>query len=73
MKCASQIVNLDQRNLKIYYIRRDNLDIEGKINKLWAFSGRLTHKDVKLVEAMKGLAHSFCMITLALVPMQRMC
>lgn len=59
MKCASQIFNVHPKTLKIYSIRRDNLDIEGKMNKLLEFSCRLPHKDIKLVEAMKRLVHAF--------------
>ena len=29
------------------------------MDKLWAFSGRLTHKDMKLVEPVKGLMNAF--------------
>ena len=55
MKCTSQIVNLHPKTLKRYSIRSDSLDIEGEINKLWAFSGRLPRKGMKLVEVVKGL------------------
>ena len=59
MKCTSQIVNLHPKTLKRYSIRRDGLDMEGEINKLWAFSGILPCKYMKLVETMKGLVLSF--------------
>ena len=58
-KCTSEIVNLNPKTLKTYSIRRDSLDIEGQMEKLWAFSGRLPCKYMKLVEAMKGLVQSF--------------
>ena len=29
------------------------------MEKLWAFSGRLPHKDMKLVEVVKGLVQAF--------------
>ena len=59
LKCTSQIVPLHPKTLKKYSIRRDSLDVEGQMEKLWAFSGRLPRKDMKLVEAVKGLVHTF--------------
>ena len=47
------------KNSKKNPIRRESLDIEGQMEKLWEFSGRLPHKDMNLVEAMKGLVHAF--------------
>lgn len=47
------------RNSKKFSIRRDSLDIEGQKEKLWAFGGRLPRKDMKLVEAVKGLVQAF--------------
>ena len=55
LKCTSQIVPLHPKTLKKYSVRRDNLDVEGQMETLWAFSGRLLCKDMKLVEAVKGL------------------
>ena len=55
LKCTSQIVPLHPNTLKKYSVRRDNLDVEGKMETLWAFSGRFPHKDMRLVEAMKDL------------------
>ena len=54
---AKSIVNLNPKTLKKYSIRRDSLDIEGQMEKLWAFSGRLPCKDMKLVEVVKGLLY----------------
>ena len=59
LKCTSQIVPLHPKTLKKYLVRRDNLDVEGHMETLWAFSSRLPRKDMKLVEAMKGLVHMF--------------
>ena len=59
IKCTSKIVNLNSKTLKKYYVRRDSLDIEGQMEKLWAFSGRLPRKDMKLVEAVNGLVQAF--------------
>ena len=50
---------LHPKTLKKYSVRRDNLDVEGQMETLWEFSGRLPHKDMKLVEAVKGLVHMF--------------
>ena len=59
LKCTSQIVHLHPKTLKKYLVRRDNLDVEGQMETLWPFSGRLPCKDMKLVEAMKGLVQTF--------------
>ena len=59
LKCTSQIVPLHPKTLKKYLVRRDNLDVEGQMETLWTFSGRFPHKDMKLVEAVKGLVHTF--------------
>ena len=48
-----------QIHLKKNSIRRDNLDVEGKMETLWAFSGRFPCKSMKLVEVVKGLVHMF--------------
>ena len=45
--------------LKKYSVRRDNLYVEEQMETLWAFSGRFPRKDMKLVEAMKGLVQTF--------------
>ena len=50
---------LHPKALKKYSLRRDNLDVEGQMETLWAFSGRLPRKDMKLVEAVKGLLQTF--------------
>ena len=55
LKSTSQIVPLHPKTLKKYSVRRDNLDVEGQMETLWAFSGRLPRKDMKLVEVVKGL------------------
>jgi len=59
IKCTSKLVSLHPKTLKKYSMRRDILDVEGQMDKLWAFSGRLPRKDMKLVEAVKGLVQSF--------------
>ena len=59
IKCTSKIVSLHPKTLKKYSMRSDSLDVEGQMDKLWAFSGRLSRKDMKLVEAVKGLVHTF--------------
>jgi len=59
LKCTSEIVSLHPKTLKKYSVRRDNLDVEGQMETLWAFSGRLPRKDMKLVEAVKGLVQTF--------------
>ena len=59
LKCTSQIVPLHPKTLKKYSVRRDNLDVEGQMETLWAFRGRFPWKDMKLVEAVKGLVHMF--------------
>ena len=53
LKCTSQIVALHPKTLKKYLVRRDNLDVEGQMETLWAFSGRFPRKNMKLVEAVK--------------------
>ena len=50
---------LHLNKLKNYSVRRDSLDVEGKMETLWAFSGRFPRKDMMLVEAVKGLVHTF--------------
>ena len=58
LKCTSQFVPLHPNTLK-YSIRRDILDLEGKMGTLWAFSYRFPRKYMKLVKAVKGLVHTF--------------
>ena len=50
---------LHPNTLKKYSVRRESLDVEGKMETLWAFSGRFPCKDMKLVEAVKGQVHTF--------------
>ena len=50
---------LHPKTLKKYSVRRDNLEVEGQMETLWAFSDRFPRKDMKLVEAMKGLLPTF--------------
>ena len=50
---------LHPKTLKIYSVRRDNFDVEGQMEKLWAFSGSFPRKDMELVEVVKGLVHTF--------------
>ena len=59
LKCTSQIVPLHPKTLKKYLVRRVSLDVEGQMETLWAFSDRIPRKDMKLVEAVKGLVHTF--------------
>ena len=59
LKCTSQFVPLHPKTLKKYSVRRDNLEVEGQMETLWAFSSRFLCKDVKLVEVVKGLVHMF--------------
>ena len=59
LNCTSQIVPLHPKTLKKHSVRRDNLDVEGQMETLWAFSGRFPCKDMKLVEVVKGLVHMF--------------
>ena len=59
LKCTSQIVPLHPKTHKKYSIRRDILDVEGQMQTLWAFSSRFPYKDMKLVEVVKGLVHTF--------------
>ena len=59
LKCTSHIVSLHPKTLKKYSIRRDNLDVEGQMETLSAFSSRLPREDMKLVEAVKGLVQTF--------------
>ena len=47
LKCTSKIVPLHPNTLKKYSVRRDNLDVEGQMETIWAFGGRLYHKDMK--------------------------
>ena len=58
LKCTSQIVPLHPKTLKKYSVTRYNL-VEGQMETLWEFSGRFRQKDMKLVEAVKGLVHTF--------------
>ena len=44
IKCTSQIVPLHPKTLKKYSVRRDNLDVEGQMETLWAFSSRFPRK-----------------------------
>ena len=59
LKCTSQIVPLHPKTLKKYLVRRDNLDVEGKMETLWAFCSRFPSKDMKLAEALNILVHTF--------------
>ena len=59
LKCTSQIVPLHPKTLKKYSVRRDNLDVEGQMETLWAFNGSFPCKYMKLVEAVKGLVQTF--------------
>ena len=59
LKCTPQIVPLHLKTLKKYLVTRDNLYVERQMETLWAFSGRLRSKDMKVVKAMKGLVQTF--------------
>ena len=59
LKSTSQIVPLHPKTLKKYSVRRENLDVEGQMETLWEFSNRFPCKDMNLVEAVKGLVHTF--------------
>ena len=48
-------MHLHPNTVKKYSVKRDILDVEGKMETLWEFSGRFSHKDMKLVEVVKGL------------------
>ena len=50
---------LHPKTLKKYSVKGDILDVEGKMETLWEFSGRLPRKEMNLVEAVKGLGHTF--------------
>ena len=52
-------MHLHPNTLKKYSVRRDNLDVEGQMETLWAFRDRFPRKYMKLVEAVKGLVHTF--------------
>ena len=59
LKSTSQTIPLHPKTLKNYSVGRDNLDVEGQMETLWAFSGRFPSKDLQLVQAMKGLVQTF--------------
>jgi hypothetical protein len=59
LKYTSQIAKLHPKTLRRSSIRRDTLDVEGKMDKLWASNGRLACRDMKLVEAMNELVYAF--------------
>ena len=50
---------LHPKSLKKYSVRRDNLDVEGQMETLWEFNGRFSHKDMNLVEVVKGVVYMF--------------
>ena len=50
---------LHPKTLKKDSVRRDKLDVEGQMETLWEFSDMFPRKDMKLVEAVKGLVHTF--------------
>ena len=59
LKCTSQFVPLHPKTLRKYSVRRDSLDVEGQMETLWVFSSRFPRKDMKLVEVVNGLVHTF--------------
>ena len=50
LKCTSQTIPLHPKTLKNNSVRRDSVNVEGKMETLWEFSDRLVHKDMKLVK-----------------------
>ena len=58
LKPTSKLVNLNVKTLHRYSIRREHLDTIDQTD-FWAFLGRLPRRDMKLVDAIKGLVHSF--------------
>ena len=54
VKPTSKLVNLNVKTLCRYSIIREHLDTTTQTN-FWAFIGRLPHRDMKLVDAVKGL------------------
>ena len=63
LKPTCKIVNLNVKTLRRYSIRREHLDTTDQTD-FWAFIGRLPRRDMKLVDAVKGLVHSIFIIYL---------
>ena len=57
LKPTSKLVNLNVKTLRKYSIRREHLDTTGQTD-FWAFIGRLPRRDMKLVDAVKGLVQT---------------
>ena len=55
---TSKLVNLNVKTLRRYSIRREHLDTIAQTN-FWAFIGQLPRRDMKLVDAVKGLVQRF--------------
>ena len=70
LKPTSILVNLNDKTIHMYSIRREIL--ETIQTDFWSFSGRLSHFDMKLIDAIKGLMHNFGMITPGLLQTKRM-
>ena len=58
LKPTSKLANLNVKTLRRYSIRREHLDTTTQID-FWAFIGRFPSHDMKLVDVVKGLVHSF--------------
>ena len=58
LKPTWKIVNLNLKTLSRYSIRREDIDTTDQTD-FWAFIGRLPRRDMKLVDAVKGLVQSF--------------
>ena len=58
LKPTCKIVNLNVKTLCRYSIRREHLDTTAQ-TYFWAFIGRFPRRDMKLVDVVKGLVHSF--------------
>ena len=58
LKPTCKIVNLNVKTLRRYSIRREHLYTTDQTD-YWAFIGWLPRRDMKLVDAVKRLVHSF--------------
>ena len=73
LKCTSQFVPSHTNTFKKYSVRRESHDLEEQKETLWAFSSRFPRKDMKLVEAVKGLVPTFWHDNTRNFLTQRMC
>ena len=58
LKPTSKLVNLNVKSIHRYSIRREHLDTTAQ-TYFWAFIGLFPRRDMKLVDALKGLMQSF--------------